>query len=54
MKVEGVEGESIADTVVLLLVAHVGAAERCLPETQIIVPLNKWPLKETHTGISQL
>lgn len=46
MKVEGVEGESIADTVVLLLVAHVGAAERCLPETQIIVPLSKCnPLK---------
>lgn len=46
MKVEGEDGENIADAVVLLLVAHVGAAERGLPESQVIVALRKWrPLK---------
>lgn len=49
MKVEGEDGENIADAVVLLLVAHVGAAERCLPESQVIVALRKChPLKETN------
>lgn len=49
MKVEGEDGENIADAVVLLLVAHVGAAKRCLPESQVIVALRKLhPLKETN------
>lgn len=47
-KVEGEEAEIAVDAVVLLLVAHVGAAERCLPETQVIVrPSKGHPLKET-------
>lgn len=49
VKVEGEEGETAVYAVVLLLVAHVGAAERCLPETQVIVrPSKGQPLKEAH------
>lgn len=50
MKVEGEEGELASDGVVLLLVTHVGAAESCLPKTQVGVPLRKRnALKETDT-----
>lgn len=49
-EVEGEEGEVAVDAVVLLLVAHVGAAERSLPETQVVVPPGKGhPLKDTQT-----
>lgn len=41
MQVEGEEGESAADAEVLLFVAHVGVAERRLPETQAVVALSK-------------
>ena len=37
MQVEGVEGEGLADVVALLLVAHVGAAHRRHPQTQVSV-----------------
>lgn len=47
-KVEGEEGEIAVDAVVLLLVAHVGAAQRRFPETQVVVRLRKVPpLKES-------
>lgn len=47
-EVEGEEGETAVDAVVLLLVAHVGAAERGLPKTQIIAPPSKDnPFKES-------
>lgn len=53
VKVEGEEGERAVDAVVLLLVAHVGAAERRLPQTQGIVPLGEGhPLKEMRKEIS--
>lgn len=40
-KVEGVDGEQACDGVVLLLVAHVGAADTRLPQTQAAVGLRK-------------
>lgn len=49
-KVESEEGETAVDAVVLLLVAHVGAAESCLPQTQVIVrPRKGHPLRDTQT-----
>lgn len=54
LKVEGEEGERAADGVVLLLVTHVGAADRRLPQGQVGVPPNKHALKETHTYEEEL
>lgn len=52
---EGEEGEVAVDAVVLLLVAHVGAAERRLPETQVIVrPSKGHPLKRDTQKLASL
>lgn len=45
MQAEGVEGEQVGDGEVLLLVAHVGAANSGLPQSQVCASLNKIPLK---------
>lgn len=50
-KVEGVDGEQACDGVVLLLVAHVGAADTRLPQTQAAVGLRKRRTLRKHTCI---
>lgn len=40
-QVKGVDGEHFGDVVALLLIAHVGAADSCLPQTQVAVRLRK-------------
>ena len=50
-KVEGVDGEQACDGVVLLLVAHVGAAHTRLPQAQAAVGLRKRHTWRKHTCI---
>lgn len=48
MQVEGVDGKCVSDVESLLLVTHVGAADRCLPQAEVGV-LRRQTCRETGT-----
>lgn len=52
MQAEGVDGEQVGDGEVLLLVAHVGASHRRLPQTQVGATLSKNACRATHRKLS--